>query len=314
MGAENLSSVTEFILVGLTNHRKTQILLFLVILLIYALTVVGNLVIIMLVQGDASLHTPMYFFLSNLSVLEILYVTSSLPQMLAHLFAGNGAISFTRCAFQMYMVICLGSVECFLLGAMAYDRYLAICRPLLYVTAMGRWRQVQLASASWATGFVLASVNVGITLHLPYCGPNRINHFFCDMPIVLKLACADICETKLTIITVAALAIVIPFFVILMSYMLILVTVIRMRSAAGRRKAFSTCASHLIVVILFYSILIFVYLTPGSDAAPDRDKELAVLYILVTPLLNPIIYSLRNKDIHGAVSRMLQRRSFKQRR
>ncbi|XP_015268209.1 PREDICTED: olfactory receptor 2D3-like [Gekko japonicus] len=312
MGAENLSSVTEFILVGLTNHRKTQIFLFLVILLIYALTVVGNLVIIMLVQGDASLHTPMYFFLSNLSVLEILYVTSSLPQMLAHLFAGNGAISFPRCAFQMYMVICLGSVECFLLGAMAYDRYLAICRPLLYVTAMGRWRQVQLASASWASGFLLASINVGITLHLPYCGPNRINHFFCDMPIVLKLACADRHVTERTIIILAALIIVIPFFVILMSYMLILATVIRMRSAAGRRKAFSTCASHLIVVILFYGILIFVYLTPGSDAAPDRDKELAVLYIVVTPLLNPIIYTLRNKDIHGAVSRMLQRRGFKQ--
>nr|XP_056720129.1 olfactory receptor 2D3-like [Euleptes europaea] len=311
MGDENRSSITEFILVGLTNHRKTQILLFLVILFIYTLTIAGNLVIIALVRGDSSLHTPMYFFLSNLSILEILYVTSSLPQMLAHLLAGKGAISFTRCAFQMYMVICLGSVECFLLGAMAYDRYLAICHPLLYAIAMGRGRQVQLASASWASGFLLASINVGLTLHLPYCGPNRINHFFCDMPIVLKLACADIRATERNIIILAAVIIIIPFFVILTSYVLILSSVIQMQSATGRRKAFSTCASHLIVVILFYGILIFVYLTPGSDAAPDRDKELAVLYIVVTPLLNPVIYTLRNKDIHGAVSRMLQRWGFK---
>ncbi|XP_077171552.1 olfactory receptor 2D3-like [Paroedura picta] len=314
MGAKNFSSVTEFILVGLTNHRKTQILLFLVILLIYALTVIGNFVIITLVRGDSSLHTPMYFFLSNLSVLEILYVTSSTPQMLVHLFTGNGAISFTRCAFQMYMVICLGSVECFLLGAMAYDRYLAICHPLLYVIVMGRRRQVKLASGSWASGFLLASINVGITLHLPYCGPNRINHFFCDMPIVLKLACTDIHVTERIIIILASLIIVIPFFVILASYLLILSTVVRMRSSTGRHKAFSTCASHLVVVILFYGILIFVYLTPGSDTAPDRDKELAVLYIVITPLLNPIIYTLRNKDIHGAVSRMLGRRCSTQKR
>ncbi|XP_054850222.1 olfactory receptor 5V1-like [Eublepharis macularius] len=314
MEAANLSSVTEFILVGLTNHHKMQILLFLVILLIYSLTIAGNLVIIVLVRADSSLHTPMYFFLANLSVLEICYVTSSMPQMLAHLLSGNGAISFTRCALQMYVVICLGSVECFLLGAMAYDRYLAICHPLLYVVAMSRWRQVQLASASWVSGFFLASINVGFTLHLPYCGPNHINHFFCDMPIVLKLACTDIHVTERNIIILAALIIIVPFFVILTSYMLILSSVIRMQSAAGRRKAFSTCASHLIVVILFYGILIFVYLTPGSDTAPDRDKELAVLYIVVTPLLNPIIYTLRNKDIHGAVSRMLQRWGFKKKR
>ncbi|XP_054850224.1 olfactory receptor 2G3-like [Eublepharis macularius] len=311
VGNENLTSVREFILEGLTNHRKTQIFLFLIILLIYSLTVMGNLAIIMLVRADSSLHNPMYFFLANLSALEICYVTCSMPQMLAHLLSGNGAISFNRCMLQMYMTVCLGSVECFLLGAMAYDRYLAICHPLLYVVAMSRWRQVQLASASWVSGFLLTSINVGFILHLPYCGPNRINHFFCDMPIVLKLACTDIRVTERHVVLVAALIVVIPFFIILTSYMLILSSVIRMRSAAGRRKAFSTCASHLVVVILFYGILIFVYLMPGSDTAPDQDKKLAVFYIVITPLLNPIIYTLRNKDIHGAVSRMLQRWRFK---
>ncbi|XP_060110841.1 olfactory receptor 2D2-like [Heteronotia binoei] len=312
MENENHTSVTEFILVGLANSQKTRICLFLIILLTYSLTVMGNLVIIVLVRGDSSLHTPMYFFLSNLSVLEICFVTSSMPQMLAHLLSGNGAISFIRCMSQMYITVCLGSVECFLLGAMAYDRYLAICHPLLYVITMSRRRQVQLASASWANGFLLTSVNVSFILRLPYCGPNRINHFFCDMPIVLKLACTDIRVTERTVIILAALIVVLPFSIILTSYILILSSVIRMRSAAGRRKAFSTCASHLIVVTLFYGILIIVYLTPGSDRAPGHDKELAVFYMVVTPLLNPIIYTLRNKDIHRAMSRMVQRWGLKE--
>ncbi|XP_060110843.1 olfactory receptor 2G3-like [Heteronotia binoei] len=314
MGSGNLSSITEFILVGLTNHRKTQILLFMVILIIYSLTLMGNLVIITLVRTDSSLCTPMYFFLLHLSVLEICYVTSSMPQMLAHLLSGHGAISFNRCMVQMYVIICLGSVECFLLAAMAYDRYLAICHPLLYAIAMSRRCQVQLASASWASGFFLASINGYFTLRLPFCGPNRINHFFCDMPVMIKLACADVRETELSITVVASLIIVVPFLAILISYMLILSSVIQMQSAAGWHKAFSTCASHLTVVILFYGILIITYLSSGSEASPDHDKGLAVFYIVVTPLLNPIIYTLRNKDIHGAVSRMLHGWGFKQER
>ncbi|XP_015268207.1 PREDICTED: olfactory receptor 2G3-like [Gekko japonicus] len=314
MSSGNLSSITEFILVGLTNRRQTQILLFVVVLLIYSLALIGNLLIIMLVRTDPSLQTPMYFFLLHLSVLEICYINCSMPQMLAHLLSGHGAISFNRCMVQMYMIICLGSVECFLLAAMAYDRYVAICHPLLYVTAMGRWRQVQLVSASWASGFLLASVNGFFTLCLPFCGPNRINHFFCDMPVMIKLACTDTRETELNVIVVAALIIVVPFLVILISYVLILSSVVKMQSAAGWHKAVSTCASHLTVVILFYGILIITYLSSGSDTAPDRDKGLAVFYVVVTPLLNPIIYTLRNKDIHGALSRVLQRWVFKRER
>ncbi|XP_015268214.1 PREDICTED: olfactory receptor 2D3-like [Gekko japonicus] len=307
MRAENFTSVTQFILVGLSNHRKTQILLFVVILLIYLLTVVGNLVIIMLIQVDSRLHTPMYFFLTHLSSLEICYVTSTVPQMLSHLLAGNGAISFSRCAAQMYIALSLGSTEGLLLGTMAYDRYLAICHPLLYVIAMGRWRQLQLALASWAGGFLLSVMNVGCTLRLPFCGPNHINHFFCELPVVLKLACADTHVTEAVIFGAAVLILLVPLSVILTSYGLILSSVLQMQSASGRHKAFSTCASHLAVVTLFYGTVISMYMRPRSGTATDLDKRIAIFYIVVTPLLNPIIYTLRNKDVHDAVAKVIQR-------
>nr|XP_056720134.1 olfactory receptor 2G3-like [Euleptes europaea] len=307
MGVENLTSVTEFILEGLSSHRKTQILLFIAILLVYSFTVLGNLMIIVLVQVDPHLHSPMYLFLSNLSSLEICFVTCTLPQMLAHLLAGNGAISFARCATQMYIATCLGSVECFLLGVMAYDRYLAICHPLLYALAMGSWRPLQLALASWTSGFFLASISMTSTLLLPFCGPNHIDHFFCEAPLMLKLACANTRVNKHIISVVASIILVVPLSVILASYGLILSSVLRMRSAAGRHKAFSTCASHLLVVTMFYGTITFMYMIPQSAVNHDNDKQVAVFYIVVTPLLNPIIYTLRNKDIHTAAARLLRR-------
>ncbi|XP_015268217.1 PREDICTED: olfactory receptor 2G3-like [Gekko japonicus] len=312
MRTENLTSVTEFILLGLTDHRKTQIVLFFIILLIYSLTLVGNLVIIILVRADSHLHTPMYFFLTHLSGLEICYVTSTLPQMLAHLLSGNGAISFTRCIIQMYIVLSLGGTECLLLGVMAYDRYLAICRPLVYAVAMGRWRQLHLASASWAGGFSLAVINVMCTLRFPFCGPNHLNHFFCELPVVMKLACGDIHITEAILFVAAVLALLIPLSVILTSYGLILSSVIRAQSASGRHKAFSTCASHLAVVTMFYGTVISMYMKPRSGTTPDRDKQTAVFYVVVTPLLNPIIYTLRNKDIHRAATKMLKRKGLEQ--
>ncbi|XP_033024151.1 olfactory receptor 2G3-like [Lacerta agilis] len=313
MGSANLTTITEFILVGLTSHRKTQILLFVVILIIYSLTIMGNLVIIMLVWADSSLHTPMYFFLIQLSGLEICYVTSTLPQMLAHLLSGNGAISFAHCAIQMYIALGMGGTECLLLAAMAYDRYLAICHPLLYTTAMGRWRQLQLALVCWMGGFLLGSINVACTFRLPFCGPNRINHFFCELPVVLKLACADTHLTQAILFVASVLALLIPISVILTSYGLILSSVLRMRSTARRHKAFSTCASHLVVVTLFYGTVMSMYMIPQSGSAPDRDKQIAVFYVVVTPLLNPIIYTLRNKDVHGAAAKVLGRWSFEKR-
>ncbi|XP_077171553.1 olfactory receptor 2D3-like [Paroedura picta] len=307
MRAENLTSVTEFILVGLSNHRKTQILLFMVILLIYLLTVMGNLAVIVLIQVDSRLRTPMYYFLTHLSGLEICYVTSTVPQMLAHLLSGNGAIPFACCAAQMYIALSLGSTEGLLLGVMAYDRYVAICHPLLYVIAMGRGCQLQLALAAWAGGFLLSVVNVGCALRLPFCGPNHINHFFCELPVVLKLACADTQVTEAVIFGAAVLILLVPLSVILTSYGLILSSVLQMRSASGRRKTFSTCASHLAVVALFYGTVISMYMRPRSGTATDLDKRIAVFYIVVTPLLNPIIYTLRNKEVHGAVAKVVQR-------
>ncbi|XP_048372738.1 olfactory receptor 2D3-like [Sphaerodactylus townsendi] len=308
---ENITFVTQFILVGLSNNRKTQIVLFAVFLLIYLLTIMGNLVIIMLIQVDSHLQTPMYYFLTHLSSLEICYVSSTMPQMLAHLLAGNGAISFTRCAVQMYISLSLGSTEGLLLGAMAYDRYLAICHPLLYISVMGRWCQLQLASGAWAGGFLLSILNAGCTLRLPFCGPNRVNHFFCELPFILKLACADTRMTETVIFGAAVVILLVPLSVILMSYSLILSSVLQMPSASGRRKAFSTCASHLAVVVLFYGTLISMYMRPRSGTATDVDKRTAIFYVLVTPLLNPFIYTLRNKDVHNAVAKVFQRWVFK---
>nr|XP_056720133.1 olfactory receptor 2G3-like [Euleptes europaea] len=307
MGPENLTSVTEFILAGLTSHRKIQILLFVVILIIYTLTVMGNVGIIMLVWSDPHLHTPMYFFLKHFAGLEICYVTTGMPQMLAHLHAANGIISFSRCVAQGYVSTCLGTVELFLLGIMAYDRYLAICCPLVYAIAMGRSRQWQLASATWAAGFVSALIYVGSMLPHPYCGPNRINHFYCELPLVLKLACADTHTSEAIGLALAGVVLASSLAVVLASYTLILSTVLAMKSTAGRRKAFSTCSSHLAVVTLFYGTVASMYMRPRSSSAPDTDKHIAVFYVVITPLLNPIIYTLRNKDIHAAVAKMLRR-------
>nr|XP_028560529.1 olfactory receptor 2G3-like [Podarcis muralis] len=308
MTPENQTSVREFILVGLSSHRTTQLLLFFMILLVYSLTLLGNLVIIMIVQADPRLHTPMYFFLTHLSILEICYTTSTVPQMLAHLLSGNGAISHTRCAIQMYTTMTLGGTECFLLAVMAYDRFLAICHPLLYTIAMDRSRQWQLASASWIICCLIAALNIGCTFQHPYCGPNHVNHFFCELPLVLKLACDNTYVTETIVFWTSVVVLLCPLSIVLTSYGLILSSVLQMGSRAGWHKAFSTCASHLAVVSLYYGTLIFMYLKPASANAPNQDKQIAFFYIVVTPLLNPVIYTLRNKDVHGAVARVMEKK------
>nr|XP_056720137.1 olfactory receptor 2D2-like [Euleptes europaea] len=314
MAVENLTAITEFVFVGLSNHRKTQMVLFVVILLTYTLTLMGNLVVIMLVRFDSRLQTPMYYFLMHLSGLEICYVTSTEPQMLAHLLAGNGIISFTRCAAQIFVALSLGAAECFLLGVMAYDRYLAICRPLLYPVAMGSWRQMHLATGCWATGFLFGAIYVGCAFRHSYCGPNRINHFMCELPVVLKLACDDTHVTQAIVFVMAGLVLLVPISVILTSYAAILYSVLQIRSATGWRKAFSTCTSHLVVVTVFYGTVISMYLIPRSTTFSDRDKQIAVFYVVVTPFLNPVIYTLRNKDVHEAAARVLRRGGFEPKR
>ncbi|XP_060110865.1 olfactory receptor 2D3-like [Heteronotia binoei] len=307
MGVDNFTATTEFILVGLTSDRKTQILLFVLILLMYIFTLLGNLGVIVLVQVDSRLHTPMYFFLSNLSSVEIGFITSTVPQMLNHLLTRHGELSLVRCALQMYMTLALGSVEAILLAIMAYDRYIAVCHPLVYATAMGKWRQLQLASACWLAGFIIAAICVSITFQHPFCGSCCINHFVCEIPMVLKLACDDTHITQHIIVMFAGIVILGPFSVILTSYGLILFSVLQMGSVTGVRKAFFTCGSHLVVVTLFYGAIIFVYIRPPSGTSPENEKQMAVFYLVVTPLLNPLIYTLRNKDVHEAVAKVLRR-------
>ncbi|KAM6450750.1 olfactory receptor 5AP2-like [Liasis olivaceus] len=308
MEVENLTSIGEFLLLGLSTHHKTRMILFATILLIYSLTLLGNMAVIMLVWVNSNLHTPMYFFLSHFSFLEICYTSSTVPQMLAHLLSGNGIISSTRCAIQVYITTTFGGTECFLLAVMAYDRYLAICHPLTYAITMDKGCQWRLTTASWAVCFLIAAVNIGLTFQHSFCGSNHINHFFCELPLVVKLACGDTRVTEIILFWTSVLVILGPLLVVLTSYALSLFMVFHIRSTARWQKAFSTCASHLAVVTLFYGTLISMYLKPQTDAAPSREKQIAVFYTVVTPLLNPVIYTLRNKDIHRAVAKMLQRR------
>ncbi|XP_015670476.1 olfactory receptor 2J2-like [Protobothrops mucrosquamatus] len=306
MGAENYTTTREFILLGLTSHPKNRLLLFVTVLLIYLLTIFGNTLIIILVWADSQLHTPMYFFLGHLASMEIGYVTSTLPQMLTHLLTGNGVISLVCCTLQGYMTLAMGSTECLLLGAMAYDRYLAICHPLVYTLAMDRYHQLLLATSCWTIGFVFSAIYVLCTFRHPFCGI-VINHFICEPPAVLKLACGDTRITKVIGFGLSSFIVLIPLFVILTSYGYILDSVLHMRSTGGWHKAFSTCGSHLAVVTLFYGTIISMYIVPQSSSSPDRDKKIAVFYLVITPLLNPIIYTLRNKDIHLAALKMLKR-------
>ncbi|XP_060110870.1 olfactory receptor 10C1-like [Heteronotia binoei] len=303
---------TEFILVGLSDDHETQILLFIVILLIYIFALVGNAWIILLVQTNSHLQTPMYFFLTQLSIVEIVYVNTTIPQILAHLLEGHAELSLTRCALQMHTALALAVTESLLLGVMAYDRYLAICHPLTYATAMERQHQFQLASTCWIASFLIATICVSLTFSHPFCGPCCVQHFICEIPMVLRLACDDTFITEIIIFAFAALALLCPASIILTSYGLILVSLFQLSSASRLRKALSTCGSHLAVVMMFYGIATFVYLKPQTGATADIDKQIAVFYVVVTPLLNPIIYTLRNKDVHEAMAKMVRTWGFKQ--
>ncbi|XP_032092267.1 olfactory receptor 1D2-like [Thamnophis elegans] len=311
MDADNFTSETGFILLGLASHRYQCIVLFVVFLTMYLLTVLGNLLIIILVHMDAQLHTPMYFFLSHLASLDILYVTCSLPQTLLHLLSGKGVVSSIGCILQGGSALSLGCTECLLLGVMAYDRYLAICNPLRYTSAMDRKHQHLLAISCWIIGCILSTVTIVCVFRHSFCGSNHINHFFCELRFLLALACDDVKRTTDILNALSVFTILIPFSVILCSYCCIVHSIFQMQSIAGRYKVFSTCGSHLIVVTLFYGTIISIYITPHSSSS-DKNKKVAVMYLAVTPLLNPIIYTLRNKDIHRAVIKVLRGRNFEE--
>uniref|UniRef100_A0A670JM23 Olfactory receptor n=1 Tax=Podarcis muralis TaxID=64176 RepID=A0A670JM23_PODMU len=298
--------MSKFILLGLSGDPNLQSALFSTFLVLYIITLVGNLLIILLTLADPALHTPMYFFLRNLSFLEICYTSVNVPKMLANLLSGNKSISFIGCAVQTYFIFFLGGSECFLLASMAYDRYVAICKPLHYHVLMSVC--VRLTLASWLCGILLPLVNTSWAFSLPYCGSNEINHFFCDFPPVLKLACADTSLNEAVMLVSSLIITLIPFVFILISYACILGTILRVPSATGRQKLFSTCSSHLIMVTLFYGTASFMYLQPKSSYSLERDKFLSLFYTVITPMLNPIIYTLRNTEVKKAVKRMTKRK------
>ena len=313
MGEENHTSVAEFIFLGLSQDSQTQILLFILFLIIYLLTVLGNLLIIILILTDSQLHTPMYFFLRNLSFADLCFSTSIVPQVLAHFLVKKKTISFVGCMTQVIVFLLVGCTECALLAVMSYDRYVAVCKPLHYSTIVTHQVCLQLTIGSWASGAVVSLVDTTFTFQLPYQGQNIINHYFCEPPALLKLASADTYRTEMAIFAMGVVILLAPVCLILVSYWNIISTVIQRQAGDGRLKAFSTCGSHLIVVVLFYGSAIFTYMRPNTKTTKEWDKMVSVFYTVVTPMLNPIIYSLRNKDVKGALRRLARRKSLSQR-
>ncbi|XP_062992995.1 olfactory receptor 10A4-like [Elgaria multicarinata webbii] len=306
----NQSCLTEITLLGFSDFQKTQTLLFWLVLTFYLVALAGNSMILILTIANPTLHTPMYFFLQNLSFLEIGYTTTIIPKTLDHLMSDNLTISFVGCGIQMYFFILFGITECCLLCVMSYDRYVAICKPLQYSCIMSPTECARLAAISWAIGILVTFVQSVQILILPFCGPNRISHFFCDILPVLRLATTDTFKDELIVATVTVFFILVPFLLILLSYILIISTILRMPAAKNRRKAFSTCSSHLIVVSLFYGTALFTYMRPKSLYSIDNDRILSLLYTVVTPTFNPIIYSLRNKEMKAALKKSIGRKPF----
>lgn len=306
----NHSVITEFIFLGFSNNTGTQWVVCAGFFIMYTLTLLGNGLIIVLTLIDSALHTPMYFFLRNLSFVEICYTSVTLPKMLANLISESKSISFAGCAAQMYFLLLLGTVECYLLAFMAYDRYKAICSPLHYPFIMNRKACTQMVVASWICGILVPLGNVIRIFTLPYCGPNTINHFFCDVPPVLKLACTDTTKNEITTLILSVLVTLLPFLLVLASYVRIIFTVVNMSSAEGRHRAFSTCSSHLIVVTTFYGSASGMYLRPKSSHNDKTDRLVALFYTIVTPMLNPLIYSLRNKEVNDALKRLRRKKTI----
>ncbi|XP_006995090.1 olfactory receptor 10Q1-like [Peromyscus maniculatus bairdii] len=307
----NQSGSPEFVFRVFTNVPEFQALLFTLFLLLYLMILCGNTAIIWVVCTQSSLRTPMYFFLGSLSLLEIWYTTDVVPLMLSNIFGAQKPISLAGCGTQMFFFVTLGSTDCFLLAVMAYDRYVAICHPLHYSLIMTRNLCVQMVLGSLGLALFLSLQLTALIFTLPFCGHHReINHFLCDVPPVLRLACADIRVHQAVLYVVGILVLTVPFLLICISYVFIASTILSMRSAEGRQRAFSTCSSHLTVVLLQYGCCSLVYLRPRSSTSEDEDRQIALVYTFVTPLLNPLIYTLRNKDVKGALRNSIFHKTF----
>uniref|UniRef100_A0A452T7M8 Olfactory receptor n=1 Tax=Ursus maritimus TaxID=29073 RepID=A0A452T7M8_URSMA len=305
MGITSFSHITEFLLLGLTSDPKEQGWLFASFLAMYLVNVAGNSLIIAAIRGDARLHTPMYSFLSNLSLVDICFTSVIVPRMLANMLSKNKKVPFAQCLTQMYFFVAFGITDSFLLAAMAIDRYMAICNPLHYTMTMSPQRCLLLVMASWVLSHLHSLTHTILMSRLTFCGPNVIHHFFCDVQPLLTLSCSDTSVNELLAFTEGSFVIMSPFILIIVSYVFITRAVLRVPSGRGRYKVFSTCGSHLTVVALFYGTIIFVYIRPSSTYSVTKDRVVTVIYTVVTPMLNPFIYSLRNKDMkQGALWRL----------
>ncbi|XP_008054204.1 olfactory receptor 10A7 [Carlito syrichta] len=302
MICENHTRVTEFILLGFTNNPEMQVSLFILFPTIYTVTLLGNFLIVTVTNVDPALQTPMYFFLRNLSLLEVCFMLVMVPKMLVDLVSPRKIVSFVGCGTQMYFFFFFGSSECFLISIMAYDCFVVICNPLCYSVVMNRSLCLWMTVGSWMSGVPVSMLQTAWMMVLPFCGPNIIGHFFCDGPPVLKLVTEDTTMYEMQALASTLLFIMFPFPLILVSYTRIITTILRMSSATGHQKAFSTYSSHLIVVSLFYGTASLTYLHPKSNQSPESKKLVSLSYTIITPMLNPIIYSLRNNEMKGEQS------------
>ncbi|KAL6089757.1 hypothetical protein STEG23_015637 [Scotinomys teguina] len=304
----------DFILLGLFSHTQAHLFLFSVVLVIFTASLMGNTLMILLICRDPRLHTPMYFLLSQLSLMDMMLVSTIIPKMAANYLMSMRSISPVGCGSQIFLFLTLAGGECFLLAAMSYDRYVAICQPLRYHVLMSSKLCVRLTLGSWLMGAADGLMQAGTILSFPFCHSRTINHFFCEAPSLVRLACADTKVFEFFMYICCILMLLIPlslilasYSLILASYSLILVTVLRMRSTAARKKAFTTCSSHLAVVGLFYGAIMFIYMRPKSQQPGERDKVVSAFYTIFTPVLNPLIYSVRNKEVKGALRKWLQK-------
>ncbi|XP_059688490.1 olfactory receptor 5AP2-like [Gavia stellata] len=304
---DNGTSSTDFVLLGIRDVPTLQKLLFLLLLMIYSVTMVGNILIVVLVVADQHLHTPMYFFLGNLSSLETCYSSTILPQLLASFLTGDSSISAHGCMAQFYFFASFATTECYLLAAMSYDRYLAICQPLLYASLMTWKVSLHLAAASWLGGSLLLVVVTVLLSQLQFFGPKAIDHFFCDLRPLLELACSDTRAITIVSFIFGIFDVVFPFLFTLASYICIIAAILRIPSSTGRQKAFSTCSSHLTLVTIFYGTLFVVYMLPRTDTLRHLNKAFSFFYTVLTPLVNPFIYSLQNREVREAIRKVLRK-------
>ncbi|XP_074741350.1 olfactory receptor 9G19-like isoform X1 [Strix uralensis] len=309
MEERNRSLVTSFILLGFTTDPKLQLLLFIVFTLAYVTTLMSNITLIVVIRRSSQLHTPMYFFIGNLSFLDLWYSSVYTPKVLLNCVSEDKSISFTGCAAQFFVSGGLAYTECYLLAAMAYDRYAAISNPLLYTSAMSQKLCMGMVAASYLSGFANSTLITSRTFALSFCDANVIDDFFCDLPPLVKLSCDVTDSYQMLLYFILTSNVILPSVLILMSYASILAAILKMRSAKGQHKAFSTCAAHLTTVTLYYGSILFIYTRPSSTYVLERDKVISVFYTVVMPMLNPFIYSLRNQEVKEALKRLVKRQT-----